>query len=477
MGHLETPFVQLAFFLVGVNLIAFFFYLKKTLHHLDPSRVVPNRVRNALDTMAGGLVILDNQQRIVLANTAFSKSIGMEQDELQGIEISKLSWIADTDNIPTQMPWDVPLEGGEANTGATVQLRDRDNDLHTYIVNCSAVFSDAGQRRGVLASFEDVTELENKRTELSRTLKVLRTSRDEIREKNQELQRLATEDPLTGCVNRRSFFETLEAAWKSSRRNDGVLGCIMLDIDHFKMVNDNHGHSVGDLVLKTVAIAIRESVGDGGTVCRYGGEEFCILLPHLDLEQSTQMAELARSAVESLMLPGFTVTTSLGVTCASLGAKGPQEMIEQADRALYAAKHHGRNQVIRWDVMPEESPEQREEDQAVESKYSDHDNLLETEVPFHAVSALMSAMAYRDAATAEHSRRVADLCVAVARDMLPARECYILEIAALLHDIGKIGVPDSILLKPGPLTDAEWKIMDTHDRVGVEIVAAAFSCP
>ena len=87
---------------------------------------------------------------------------------------------------------------------------------------------------------------------------------------------------------------------------------------------------------------------------------------------------------------------------------------------------------------------------------------------------VMSALRYRDAATASHSQRVADLCVALAKDRMSVRECFLLEVAALLHDIGKLGVPDAILLKPGPLSDKEWVVMRAHDRMGAEIVAAAF---
>src|SRR4051812_41586600 len=94
-------------------------------------------------------------------------------------------------------------------------------------------------------------------------------------------------------------------------------------------------------------------------------------------------------------------------------------------------------------------------------------------IPFHAVTALMSALAHRDSATAEHSQRVADLCIATAKGRMSVRECFVLEVAALLHDIGKLGVPDAILLKPGPLTEDEWKLMRAHDKMGAEIVSAA----
>jgi HD-GYP domain-containing protein (c-di-GMP phosphodiesterase class II) len=88
----------------------------------------------------------------------------------------------------------------------------------------------------------------------------------------------------------------------------------------------------------------------------------------------------------------------------------------------------------------------------------------------------LSALSFRDWRTADHSRRVADLCVALGRKYISQRECYTLEVAALLHDIGKVGVPDAILLKPGPLTEEEWEVMQIHDRIGIEIINAAFSC-
>jgi HD-GYP domain-containing protein (c-di-GMP phosphodiesterase class II) len=96
-------------------------------------------------------------------------------------------------------------------------------------------------------------------------------------------------------------------------------------------------------------------------------------------------------------------------------------------------------------------------------------------IPYHAVTALVSALAYRDPSTADHSRRVADLCVATARRLMPTSQSYVLEIAALLHDIGKIGVPDSILLKPGKLSEEEWHLMNSHERIGEEIVQSTFS--
>jgi putative nucleotidyltransferase with HDIG domain len=151
--------------------------------------------------------------------------------------------------------------------------------------------------------------------------------------------------------------------------------------------------------------------------------------------------------------------------------KSFQELLEQADRSLYVAKRRGRNQVARWDEVQNELETDKETSVPHVDRYAMEPDAA---IPFHAVTALISALSYRDARTAEHSRRVADLCVAAADGMMSVRELYVLETAALLHDIGKIGVPDSILLKPGPLNDDEWQLMGLHDRMGVEMIQTTF---
>jgi putative nucleotidyltransferase with HDIG domain len=151
-------------------------------------------------------------------------------------------------------------------------------------------------------------------------------------------------------------------------------------------------------------------------------------------------------------------------------------MLDQSDASLYAAKRNGRNQVVCFDRMPTEITERAKSDRRKTfAPQPDKTSEKLDVIPFEAVSALLSVLSFRDAATAEHSHRVADLCVQIGEKLLSKAECYRLEVAALLHDIGKVGVPDAILWKSGELNADEWQLMDQHEQMGVEIVRKAFA--
>ncbi|MBC8290463.1 MAG: diguanylate cyclase [Planctomycetes bacterium] len=340
-------------------------------------------------------------------------------------------------------------------------------------MNSSAVFGVSAQVEGILTSVADVTPLERKKRELNIALRQLQQSSESIRQQNTELEKLATTDPLTDCLNRRSFFEQFDALWRTAERHDHPLSCIMVDIDFFKSINDNHGHSMGDEVLRGIGVVLRDTARVGDLVCRFGGEEFCVLLPHTDIGAAEQAGDRFRQAIAEKQFPGLSITASVGVSGRSLGASDAQQMLDEADKCLYVAKRNGRNQVVRFDRVPFDL---EVDESAISRTANDADEVFTAteSVPYRAVAALVSTLAYRHPTTASHSRRVADLCVTVGGGLLTPGEIYIVETAALLHDIGKVGVPDSILLKAGSLDKDEWDVMRRHDRIGVEIVHAAF---
>ncbi|QWG23570.1 diguanylate cyclase [Bradyrhizobium sediminis] len=170
---------------------------------------------------------------------------------------------------------------------------------------------------------------------------------------NDRLTVMASIDMLSGLANRRGFQSRLDLEWMKAQQNDSELSLLMIDVDHFKLFNDTYGHPEGDACLtrlgETLAGIAAETMGFAG---RYGGEEFCLLLPNTDARRALEVGEMVRSAVQNLALPHCTssyqtVTVSVGVACTRPNEKQqPGDLIEAADAALYAAKHRGRNAVV-----------------------------------------------------------------------------------------------------------------------------------
>ena len=192
---------------------------------------------------------------------------------------------------------------------------------------------------------------------LVRTVADLEAAQAEILRQNIELERLASRDPLTGCSNRRAFYAQFEKAFTESREHDTELCCLMVDIDHFKRINDQFGHGVGDQAIQAVASGLSAGLRLTDAVGRYGGEEFCLMFPRTTLTEASNLGERLRIRVETeagdrvRVASRLVITVSCGVSSTAFGARTPLELIDQADKALYAAKEGGRNCVMALDPI------------------------------------------------------------------------------------------------------------------------------
>ena len=179
----------------------------------------------------------------------------------------------------------------------------------------------------------------------------LKLLQDELREKNVLLETLSVTDVLTGLANRRRLMTRLEEEVARARRYRTPLSVVMIDIDHFKQVNDVHGHAMGDVVLRNIGAMLKSSVRTTDLAARYGGEEFTLVLPHTDIPAALQVAENLRERFAELehRLDGVTVkkTVSMGVTARDGQGEMPsaEDLLKHADEALYRAKQGGRNRV------------------------------------------------------------------------------------------------------------------------------------
>ena len=176
-----------------------------------------------------------------------------------------------------------------------------------------------------------MTGIERKNVQLRRLLEKLRRSRDEIRLQNGKLQNLATLDPLTSCLNRRAFFERADPALGLAQRHGQTLSCIMLDIDHFKSVNDRYGHAVGDLAIQAVSDVLKSRARTGDLICRYGGEEFCVLLPLAGYDGAVAVAERIRATIMTTTFAGISVTSSFGVATLTEEIKDAHDLLNRGD--------------------------------------------------------------------------------------------------------------------------------------------------
>lgn len=285
------------------------------------------------------------------------------------------------------------------------------------------------------------------------------------RETRQQLVDQATRDPLTGLFNHRAFHERLRTELGRAQRYGRELALVVLDVDHFKSINDAAGHEVGDRVLASVAARLRESARGEDTIARIGGDEFAMLLPETDGAQAFAAIERTRALIGSTpVLPGVSVTVSAGI-CDLRNAQDADSMFRLADGALYWSKAHGRDAT--WIYDPEVVRELSAAEWAEQ---------LHRSQAMLGIRALARAIDAKDPRTSRHSERVAALARRLAEELEwePAR-IALLEEAALVHDVGKIGVPDAVLLKPGRLTTGERRLVGKHADLGARIVEDVLS--
>ena len=347
------PMIKLLALALPLAFIGFFLIMRKTLRHLDPTAVIPERVKHTLDSLVEGIILMDRNERIVLTNKAFEENFGDGRSSYIGLNASELKWQSpQTRKQAKELPWRQAIQAGDTQEAVPLCTMDSGGKKRTFMVRGAPITDMKGKISGALATFDDVTQVEVQNTKLQEMLVALEDSRDEVRRQNKELQRLATQDSLTQCLNRGAFNERFEDEFTRAKRYGRELSCIMMDIDHFKMVNDSHGHITGDKVLQKVSSIIRNALRGSDLVCRYGGEEFNLLLPETNALDALKTAERIRHAVSKEAILEVPITVSMGLSALEFKAGSPSELLNQSDKALYHAKNTGRNKTVIYNELP-----------------------------------------------------------------------------------------------------------------------------
>jgi diguanylate cyclase (GGDEF)-like protein len=271
--------------------------------------------------------------------------------------------------------------------------------------------------------------------------------------------RLALTDPLTGLGNHRHFHERLERELATAAESDGIVSLCFLDIDNFKRINDQFGHPAGDRVLSQVSNRLRQ----GGESFRLGGDEFAVLLTGVDAPQALEIAKSIVARIgESELGVTDAITVSAGIATFPQHGRERDSLIRLADGALYWAKEHGKNQVR---LARSEVAELTEFQRVA----SGPDRVAR----FRAAAALAKAVDSRDAYVGSHSERVAGFAAKIAQQLgLNAEQVELTRLAASLHDLGKLAIPEEILRKPEDLSSAEWVVLHRHPQIGYRMLAS-----
>ncbi|MEN8209624.1 MAG: diguanylate cyclase, partial [Candidatus Fermentibacteria bacterium] len=326
-----TPF---AFTLTG---IAYAY----ALFRLNLLSIVPVARDALVEIMTDGFFVVDLENTIVDINLAAQKLLGLRKSSI-GKNAEELFG-----NTPELVAMYRDVKEGEFEF-FTEYYGQRYLDMRIVpLYDIRKEFS------GRLLIFRDITERKTAEIEIQEANQRLREQLSEIKTLQNELRRQAIRDPLTDLFNRRYLEEALERELSRAHREDTPLSILMLDIDHFKVFNDTYGHRAGDAVLRGLGKLLSRNTREGGDIaCRYGGEEFVVVLINTSLQNASHRAEQFRSGFEAMLISvgenDLTATVSIGIAAFPVHGATGEEVLNVADRALYRAKEAGRNRVVVW---------------------------------------------------------------------------------------------------------------------------------
>lgn len=341
LGYQELADLDMAPIAVGISGIIYVY----AIFRYQFMELLPVARELLIESMSDGVLVLDVQGRIVDINPAMKNFLDIEPGSLIGCHISEVmhSWAYSLELL---------LSGMETHT----EIRLPGKPSRYLDLRITLLHDQQDKLSGRLIVFRDVTDRKVVEKDLRRAMDRLQTQLIEIGTLQSKLREQAIRDALTNLFNRRYLEETLERELSRAERENYPLCVIMMDLDYFKEVNDTYGHEAGDIVLKTLADTAVQQSRHGDFVCRYGGEEFVVVMPNIGIETAKRRAEELHQTINSLnIIYGvFNLTTTISMGLAAYPEHGDtkEELIRAADRALYTAKNTGRNRVVVY-VEPE----------------------------------------------------------------------------------------------------------------------------
>jgi diguanylate cyclase (GGDEF)-like protein/PAS domain S-box-containing protein len=428
------------------------------------------KFRTLFDSAKDGILVADIEtKQFIMSNKMVCKMLGYNEEEMKCLSVKDIHPRKDLPYILEQFE---KLAQEEIKIAPDLPVQRKDGSIFYADITATLITLDG--KKYLMGSFRDITERKRAEGELDALNK-------ELLKSNKRLRQLSLRDPQTGLYNHRYLEEVIEAEFHRAKRYVHPLSVMMLDVDYFKSINDVYGHHFGDLILKQLARQLKRLVRQYDIVTRFGGEEFMILSPGIDRSGALT---LGRRLLDAVNLYNFgdekhTVKIKLSIAVASYPEdkiiKGI-DLVMLTDQILDKVKEYGGNNVyssldIHKKALP--SPKSLKVNGNIRFLKDQIDKLTKktNQSLIEAVFAFAKTIELKDHFTGEHVERTVQYATELARALdLPEEEIERIKQAAILHDLGKIGISEKILVKKLKLTRQELEEVKKHPQIGVDII-------
>jgi len=435
-------------------------------------RISEESYRSVFESANDAIIIRDiKSYRLIDANNRACEMFCYNKEEMLGLPLQAML----AENLPYKLKhdWDY-YDKAVKGEPQLFEVLAKDKLGRTFWVEVSLKRAIIGDKYCLLAITRDITERkysENKIVDLNKALS----------KANEGLKHMALRDSHTGLYNHRYFVGAIEAELERAKRHSGELSVIMMDIDYFKSINDVYGHQFGDAILRQFAKLLKNEVRLYDIVVRFGGEEFIIISPNTG---KSEVSILAHRLLNTIGLHSFgDKKHSLKIKVSAAICSYPSDkrinnaadFVDTADRILDKAKEAGGNRVYSLaDLEAHKGTQRAPEAEPTVDELKEKIKKLTVrgnQSVVEAIFAFAKTIELKDRYTGEHVEKTIFYVTGIAQALgLPKDEIEVIKEASALHDLGKIGIPEKILLKPGKLTKREREVIKEHPQIGVDII-------